>query len=84
MAKLYAKDIPRNGASVRVTVNGQRFEVRRIPQAYNKRRFEYAARRLPALNDFSGWWFRWSWALMEADLQLMAKDGPTTQPEDLQ
>lgn len=72
--KLNAKDLPANGTPKQVECNGILFEVRRVKRLSDGRRWCYNARRLPALNDFSGWWTRWNWALMKADIRLMSKE----------
>lgn len=76
---LKAGDLPADGSSKLALVDGTLFEVQRLRLAADARRSIYKARMLPtsagvvAVKDEVGWWYRFTWKLMLADLKLMAK-----------
>lgn len=81
---LKASDIPKDGSSKLVLVDGTLFEVQRERSTMDARRSIYEARVVPMdsvlppvteapINADAGWWYRFTWKLMLADLKLMAK-----------
>ncbi len=74
--RLRAKDLPADGSSKLVLVDGVLFEVKRSRQLMDGRKSIYYARQVsmvgPAGPDV-GWWTRYGWGLMVRDLKLMAK-----------
>lgn len=74
--RLRAKDLPVDGSSKLVLVDGVLFEVRRVQGPVDGRKFVYWARRVLETTNMahdSGWWTRFTWDLMVRDLKLMAK-----------
>lgn len=76
---LKASDLPGDGSSKLVLVDGVLFEVARERSTMDARKSVYKARQVIELVDgppvpYQGWWYRFTWKLMLADLKLMAKE----------
>ena len=68
--KLRAKDIPDNGGTILHEHNGMVFEVGRVRLYGFPGTFEYRVRQAGTGN---GWNYRWTFALLVADMRLAAK-----------
>lgn len=73
---LKASDLPEDGSSKLVLIDGVLFEVARVRSTMDSRKSTYGARVVPDVGELhpgAGWWYRFTWKLMLADLKLMAK-----------
>lgn len=68
--KLRAKDIPSDGGTILHEHNGTVFEVGRTPAYGKSSLFEYRVRQAGI---GAGWNYRWTFALLVADMRLAAK-----------
>lgn len=71
-----ASDLPGDGSPKLCLVDGVLFEVARERSTMDGRRWVYKARQVSMVGPSApeaGWWYRFTWALMLADLKLMAK-----------
>lgn len=78
---LKASDLPEDGSSKLVLIDGTLFEVQRERSTMDGRRSVYKAHFVRRLGELAaphssdvGWWYRFTWKLMLADLRLMAKE----------